>query len=66
MIWMIPTIEYSIPIHLAQLNKYPIGDPPDPCTYQLNIQLAIHLTHSYTKWYSVGDPPEPLHTLNEY
>jgi hypothetical protein len=83
MIRMIPTIEYSIPIHLIQsfrildiqfqstysdysdnlifnsnspstINEYPIGhlpvhtpndclvsNPPDPCTHQLNIQLAI-------------------------
>jgi hypothetical protein len=90
MIWMIPTIEYSIPIHLIQsfrilniqfrtysdyldnlifnsnspstINEYPIGNlpvhtpneclvsnPPDPCTHQLNIQLAIRLNPVYTE-----------------
>jgi len=53
---IILTMKYSIPIHL-------FSNTLDPCIHQLNIQLAIRLTHSYTECIFNQSSAGSLHTL---
>jgi hypothetical protein len=50
----------------SMVTEYPVGYPPDPCIWWMNIWSAIHLTPTYGEWIFGQQSTWPLHTVNEY